>query len=85
MSSLLLQLLLFAAPVGSPAESSTPGRSEAEESMGYAISFGGQYRIMANASNFDFHPRVVEDDPASQSFVNQRFVTWPILFPKMAI
>ncbi len=65
MTSLLLQLLLLGAAVES-----------AEESKAYAISFGGQYRVMADASNFDFHPRVIDDEQASQSFVNQRFRTW---------
>lgn len=37
---------------------------------------GGQYRIMFNGANFDFHDATITDDQRSQSFFNQRFRTW---------
>ncbi|RMG33500.1 MAG: hypothetical protein D6725_15530 [Planctomycetota bacterium] len=37
---------------------------------------GGQYRVMFNAANFDFHEAVIGAGQPSQSFFNQRFRTW---------
>jgi len=37
---------------------------------------GGQYRVMFNGANFDFHDATISDDQRSQSFFNQRFRTW---------
>lgn len=37
---------------------------------------GGQYRLMFNAANFDFHEAVITDHQPSQSFFNQRLRTW---------
>lgn len=65
----ILPLFILATSVG--AQEETP-----EEPSPYTVSFGGQYRIIADGANFDFHPRVVLDDQPSQSFVNQRFRTW---------
>lgn len=45
----------------------------------YAI--GGQYRVMFNAANFDFHPTDITDVQKSQTFFNQRFRTWLTVAP----
>ena len=37
------------------------------------FSFGGQFRVMANANNVGFHPISVPADPEAEAFVNQRF------------
>lgn len=40
------------------------------------IAVGGQYRMMFNGANFNFHDQVITDDQRSQSFFNQRFRPW---------
>ncbi len=40
------------------------------------IDIGGQYRLMFNTSNFDFHDSTISDTQDSQTFFNQRFRTW---------
>lgn len=40
------------------------------------LDIGAQYRLMYNASNFDFHPATISDNQAAQTFFNQRFRTW---------
>ncbi len=49
---------------------SGPARGEAD------VTIGGQYRAMANTSNFGWHAGTITDDQATESFVNQRFRTW---------
>jgi hypothetical protein len=44
-------------------------------------SWGGQYRIEPDASNFNFHPLFITDDPQTQSFVNQRMRLWATVNP----
>ena len=66
MSLLLLPLFLLA----TTAETQTEEMSE--ETSGYTVSFGGQYRIIADGANFDFHPRVVLGEQPTQSFINRR-------------
>lgn len=39
-------------------------------------SLGGQYRLMFNGANFDFHEAVISDHQPSQTFFNQRLRTW---------
>lgn len=39
------------------------------------VEVGGQYRIVADAANFGWHPSTVPADGESSSFVNQRFRT----------
>lgn len=65
MILLLLPLFLLATTVDAQTEETS------EETSGYTVSFGGQYRIIADGANFDFHPRVVLGEQPSQSFVNQ--------------
>lgn len=43
---------------------------------GPRFDIGGQYRLMYNASNFDFHEATITDAQESQTFFNQRFRTW---------
>ncbi len=45
------------------------------------VMIGGQYRLMFNASNFDFHPPFLTDEQPSQTFFNQRFRTWLTVTP----
>lgn len=45
------------------------------------IKIGGQYRIMGNTSNFDWHAASVAKDEASSGFANQRFRTWLTVKP----
>jgi hypothetical protein len=45
------------------------------------VTIGGQYRLMFNASNFDFHPPFLTDEQPSQTFFNQRFRTWLTVTP----
>lgn len=40
------------------------------------FSLGGQYRLMANGANAEFHQSSIPDDPAARSFANQRLRTW---------
>ena len=40
------------------------------------INIGGQYRVMYNASNFDYHSVTLDNNQQSQTFFNQRFRTW---------
>lgn len=58
------------------AQASSAIQDDEDEPSPYTVAFGGQYRIVADAANFDFHPRVILDDSPAQSFVNQRFRTW---------
>lgn len=37
---------------------------------------GAQWRVMANAANFGWHPATIGDHEDTRSFVNQRFRTW---------
>lgn len=78
MILLLLPLFLLATTVDAQTEETS------EETSGYTVSFGGQYRIIADGANFDFHPRVVLGEQPSQSFVNQRFRTWLNLYDRAA-
>ena len=43
---------------------------------GPLFKIGGQYRVMFNASNFDFHPATLNDAQEDGTFFNQRFRTW---------
>lgn len=45
------------------------------------VTIGGQYRLMFNASNFDFHPTFLTDEQRSRTFFNQRFRTWLTVKP----
>ncbi|GMR22182.1 MAG: hypothetical protein BMS9Abin37_0514 [Acidobacteriota bacterium] len=42
----------------------------------YAISVGGQYRVIADGANYGFHPNVIAPEQDAESFVNQRFRPW---------
>jgi len=44
-------------------------------------SLGGQYRVMFNASNYDFHQMQISDDQKGGTFFNQRFRTWVSITP----
>jgi hypothetical protein len=37
---------------------------------------GGQYRLMYNAANYDYHPQSISDNQPSQAFANERLRTW---------
>jgi hypothetical protein len=37
---------------------------------------GGQYRMMFNAANYDYHPVFITDNQPSQAFINERLRTW---------
>ena len=37
---------------------------------------GGQYRMMFNGANFDYHPVSITDNQPSQSYANERLRTW---------
>jgi hypothetical protein len=37
---------------------------------------GGQYRMMFNAANYDYHPQSITDNQQSQAFINQRLRPW---------
>ncbi len=52
-----------------------------EATMPFKWSWGGQYRIEPDASNFNFHPLFISDDPRVQSFVNQRMRLWATVNP----
>ncbi|RMF90179.1 MAG: hypothetical protein D6741_17140 [Planctomycetota bacterium] len=45
------------------------------------VTIGGQYRLMFNASNYDWHAEELSDDQRSQTFFNQRFRTWLTVRP----
>ncbi|WP_460167216.1 hypothetical protein [Thermostilla marina] len=45
------------------------------------VIIGGQYRLMFNASNYDWHSEELSDDQRSQTFFNQRFRTWLTVRP----
>ncbi len=40
------------------------------------VEIGGQYRVMANGSNFGWHAATISDNQPSDTFFNQRFRTW---------
>ncbi len=40
------------------------------------VEIGGQYRVMANNSNFGWHAATISDTQATDSFFNDRFRTW---------
>jgi hypothetical protein len=44
-------------------------------------SWGGQYRIEPDSSNFDFHPLFIGDTQHTQSFVSQRMRVWAMVNP----
>lgn len=46
------------------------------EKEGIKFDLGGQYRIMANYSNFPWHAESISDNEAKSSFFNQRFRPW---------
>ena len=48
---------------------------------GPKIRFGGQYRVMFNASNFGFHDVSITDSQEDRTFFNQRFRTWLTVNP----
>jgi hypothetical protein len=37
---------------------------------------GGQYRMMFNAANYDYHPQSIGDNQPSQAFINERLRLW---------
>ena len=43
------------------------------ESGCHAFDIGGQYRLMFNAANFDFHDATISNSQDTQNFFNQRF------------
>ncbi|RME02861.1 MAG: hypothetical protein D6805_08540 [Planctomycetota bacterium] len=47
-----------------------------------AVGLGGQYRVMGNSSNFDWHSKSISKKQPSSSFINQRFRTWLNLHEK---
>jgi hypothetical protein len=40
------------------------------------IIIGGQYRVMFNAANYEYHPVSISDNQPSQAFINERLRTW---------
>ena len=55
------------------------GADDQKDSLGlgsYALSLGGQYRVMGDASNFGFHQDAITAERPDGSFVNQRLRTW---------
>lgn len=46
------------------------------ESLYPKYKLGGQYRLMYNSNNFDFHQPQLTDNQKSGTFFNQRFRTW---------
>ena len=75
-----LLLLVGEAPRSASAQSEPdPGQTpEAERTppSPFAVSFGGQYRVVATASNADFHLARVEATQPAISLVNQRLRPW---------
>lgn len=49
--------------------------------MAVPWTFGAQYRVMGNASNFAWHPTSITNDEETRSFINQRFRTWVAFSP----
>lgn len=47
-----------------------------EAEKGVQVDIGGQYRIMGNSANFEWHPETIGSDEDTHSFFNQRFRTW---------
>jgi hypothetical protein len=47
-----------------------------EEKPTYKYSWGGQYRILPNSSNFNFQPLFIDHDQEKQTFVSQRMRVW---------
>jgi hypothetical protein len=45
------------------------------------LRLGGQYRVMFNGSNFDWHASSISGDQGTQRFFNQRFRTWLSISP----
>ena len=59
-------------PQDPPAEACAPGWDIGQ----MRLSLGGQYRVMANGANVEFHARDVTDDQDPLSLANQRLRTW---------
>ncbi|MFN3484617.1 MAG: hypothetical protein ACK44W_03935, partial [Planctomycetota bacterium] len=59
------------------------GRSGDARPLSFTI--GGQYRIVADASNFGWHPPTVTEDQDTSGFVNQRFRTWFSVAPSEGV
>jgi hypothetical protein len=53
-----------------------PSVMASETDSGVHVSIGGQYRAMANQSNFNFHQMYISQDEKSRHFFNVRFRTW---------
>jgi hypothetical protein len=71
---------------GIPSISPPPGDAPAlpigpEATMPFKWSWGGQYRIEPDASNFNFHPLFIPNDAQTESFVNQRMRLWATVNP----
>jgi hypothetical protein len=84
--------ILQLAPPPAPATVTPPGQSadptptvpcdasnEAKAPLKW--SWGGQYRIEPNASNFDFQPRFISNTQHTESFVSQRMRVWATVNP----
>ncbi len=64
----------MAQPEPEPAGQSAP--DEASSLGPFSVSFGGQYRVVATAVNFEFHVPAVGADAPTVSLVNQRLRPW---------
>ena len=60
---------------------STPGCNGGASNPSPLVEIGGQYRLMGDASNFDFDALSISDDQPSETFFNQRFRTWLTVRP----
>jgi hypothetical protein len=56
---------------GAPADAKPP----------FKWTWGGQYRILPNSSNFPFQPEVITNDQHTETFVNQRLRLWATVNP----
>jgi hypothetical protein len=69
------------APPPPPSDPSACPATPAEDKSNYKYSWGGQYRILPNSSNFTFQPLFITNDQHTQTFVNQRMRVWATVEP----
>jgi hypothetical protein len=63
-------------PAGIPPGIVFPFRGPDADSCYPRAIVGGQYRLMFNAANYDYHPVSVSDDQLQQGFINERLRLW---------
>jgi hypothetical protein len=70
-------------PPDAPPEAACPpaDADKPVDKSGYKYSWGGQYRILPNSSNFGFQPLTISNDQQNQTFVNQRMRVWATVNP----